>query len=142
MTEHEDAYKKIFRFITIANIVFIILFEVHLIGYGHDFPQAAQEYQSWLSKQPMSQLEVIAEWIGMPALGASLIASIGLFFFRRWARLVFLVSIIVMLICGLPTKYPLLMTAEQNFFDSMVSLLSGLIFALAYWSPIKDNFKK
>lgn len=142
MTEQKDSYKTLFRLITIANIVFIILFEVRLIDYGYDFPQAAQTYQSWLSMQPISQLEVIAEWIGMPALGISIVAAIGLLFFRQWARWVFLISIIVMLICGLATRYPLLMTAELNFLDSMVSLFSGMVIALAYWSPIKENFKK
>jgi len=134
--------KIIFRLAISGYFIFAMLFLSYFINYGHNFPEQASIYLSWLGTQSMSQFEILAEWIGTISLGLSAIAAVGLFLLYQWARPTFAISIVLLFISGLPAKYPLLMTAEQNFFDSVASLFAGLIIALAYWSPIKDNLKK
>jgi hypothetical protein len=66
---------------------------------------------------------------------------IGLFFFRRWARPLYLVTTILATLL-LPVSGPYVASGWSQMIDELGLIVSGVILALIYWSPLKELFKR
>lgn len=74
---------------------------------------------------------------GAVLLGA--IASAGLFFFKRWARYVFLGYVLVKMFF-IPLSAPYIDSGQTVLTFYLCSLVEGFIAALLFYSPIKEAF--
>jgi hypothetical protein len=77
---------------------------------------------------------------GITLLGL-LVANIGVFFFWRGMRTVYL---IVMMAAVLQSLYlgPFANSGPGDFFDSAMNTVSGLILGLAFFSPVRELFER
>lgn len=132
--------KQVFRLANLGYIASVGLYYVIALHGRQSFSPEAQHYAEWLSHVPMTRMEAFTTWLGIAALIVSLTAALALIFYYRPARSVYVISFLVMMFCGLFVRNPLLMTATLSFFDSTGSVAAGAIIALAYASPLKDNF--
>jgi hypothetical protein len=77
--------------------------------------------------------------LALPALGLAVASTIGLFFFKRWARPMALVAtaltLVLLLLAGMDAYSGL-----ETMLDYLSSMLWGACLAMAYWSPLSGNF--
>ena len=77
----------------------------------------------------------------IPLLILFLVSSIGLFFFWRPARIVYLIATVAGLLLT-PFFGPYVDAGWGTAFDEAAILVSGVILALIYFSPLKDLYEK
>jgi hypothetical protein len=107
--------------------------EVELFVYGklRDAPAESQEF---------TRRDLLAHtFTGLNLL--SFVTALGLFFFRRWARLLLLLSIVAWLVF-LPAAPLDLFTGTQSALGYVTTLLEGMVLALCYLSSMKSKFEE
>jgi len=129
-----------FRMFLLLYLASIVIGIVMVFFIGHDsLPEPAVKYLEWWNHEPQSVLEKTAGWVGLSATFISIISVIALYFKYRWARLTFLIMIVVLFTMELLMDYPVFQSPMENFFDSLAAILAGVIIALSYWSPISKK---
>ena len=140
---------RVFRVIVVAAMALDAL----LSFYSH-LPLAISQHLLWLPKELVinsATLTTLTSGVGLGALVppnasvglaifcAYVVASIGLFFFRNWARWLF-----VFLALSGPVYAALSGMVVQTPFEALlgglVGILDGAILALAFLSPIASLF--
>ena len=102
-----------------------------------DLPLPA-ELQAYVDRQEELSAESHPLWwlVAIPVLLGSIIASVGLWFFRRWARALYaliVVSGIIMTAIDGPVAHH----ALAEVFTAISSLVAGAILGLAYFARIE-----
>jgi hypothetical protein len=107
-------------------------------------PLLPAELRAYLDRQagaPLTAADLIQGVVGVGFLALAAATTVGLFIYKRWARLVFaaltVTGFIPVILMG-PTVESGIATALA---ESAV-LVSGVILALMYWSPVSVNFEK
>jgi hypothetical protein len=98
------------------------------------YDAAPKEYPSWL-------YAVVYVGLGVPTLILALTSHIGLFFFWRPARVLYLVggiSILFMVVLDGPA----VRTGWEGMFDYLSAVIYGSILGLIYFSPLRDLYAK
>jgi hypothetical protein len=106
--------------------------------------QLPEPLRAYLDSQDQADPEMNAQLLvlafgAMVVAALALISSIGLLFLWRPARLLYTLSLALaypMVLLMEPTIY----TGLTEFLSELASLLSGVILALLYFSPLKTRF--
>jgi hypothetical protein len=80
--------------------------------------------------------------IGIPLVIALLASSIGLFFFRPFARPLYLATTLGSILIVPLYGGPYVVSGWMQTLDDIGLILSGVILATIYWSPLKELFEK
>lgn len=134
---------KTFRILVAAEILLIIGIVVCAFATHHQLPEELKRYD--LGAEDSADTEIrTGEWIlvfGAVSIAALLVISmIGLLFLWRPARLLYTLSYVA----GIPILLfsgPSVSTAITETVTELSSFLSGVIWALLYFSPIKQYFE-
>ncbi len=128
-------------FVVTATVSYVVWFFFPYISAGLANPlyleieQRAGEYAGFGALLPVHHPLYYGTWLGL-----WLIASVGLFFFQNWARHLFLILYVVgtllIPLSGFSAQGPM-----ENFFGQIATVLDGAILALAYLSPLAQNFQ-
>jgi hypothetical protein len=79
--------------------------------------------------------------IGIPMLILFIVSNIGLFLFWRPARTLYVITIIVGLL-ETPFFGPYVDAGFGTMFEDAAIIVSGVVLALIYFSPLKDLYNK
>lgn len=116
-----------------------VMASVFVVGLGN-VPDTALAYMSWYALQAKSTPAWILGWIGLVAAAVSVICALAMIWFMRWARPVFAVSIVVLLVGELFLELPILKPSFEYFLDSLAGILSGCVVVFSYFSRAADSF--
>lgn len=137
----DTSVHSIFRAALIAYVVLTVFFvlKVLLIGPG-SLPAPAVAYLRWWMEQPHSDFGQALLWIGNVTLAGSVIAALGMVFFARWARVLFVACIAVLNGAELLLDLPVLQVPVDHVVGSLMGIFAGGIIVFAYWSKASDEF--
>jgi hypothetical protein len=97
-----------------------------------NYPAQVASYQDWWLQQPLSRSAMVGMWIGYAGATLATISAIALAFLQRWARFLFLLGIAGLLLSEYLIDLPLLLPGILALWNSLMSILAGLILALSY----------
>lgn len=127
--------KNQFRGVLGASLALSLLSTIALFVMA---PALPDELDRWVTQQTEGGFGMV-EWsilaVGIPYLAA----TVGLFFFARWARALYAACVVLLVVGGLFTG-PSVATAWESLSRDLTNLLDGLILGLAYFSDIKHHF--
>lgn len=110
----------------------------------NSLPAQLQVYLAAEDERETTLLGVAALLIGVPCLAASVVSSIGIFFFARWARWLYLGSMAVSYAAA-PLYGPTVEHVVADTFDHAETLLSGVVLGIAFFTdaiPREDAPRK
>tara|TARA_R110001599_G_scaffold258796_1_gene459081 strand:+ start:175 stop:579 length:405 start_codon:yes stop_codon:yes gene_type:complete len=124
-----------FRIICGINLLLFVCAGYAAFTYESRLPP---ELAAYLEAQYQNDLPII-EWVlGVFALFA-LIASVGIIFFARWARSVYLIGVVVTT-AGTVFSGPLVQSSLETGIYEVGMVTDGLLIALMYFSEVKNEF--
>ena len=135
---------KVFRILVVAEILLSIAVIVSDVVTRHQLPEELQQFH-WTGGENTTDPEMRAsDWVlafgGLSLVALGMVSLIGLLFLWRPARLLYTVTYILafplVLMAG-----PSVSTAMTETLGEMSSFLGGMIWALLYFSPIKERFE-
>ena len=96
------------------------------------------ELEAYVDRQDKLSSAAHSIWliVGVPVLLASIVASIGLWFFRRWARPLYAFTIAATIVIT-AFEGPVVQPALLGTFTEISSLVAGAILGVAYFAPIE-----
>ena len=131
------------RFYRIALVAeWVLALGAAAIGIATE-PLLAPELRAYLDRQagaPLTALDLIGTVAGLAFLGLAVAATVGLFRFRNWARRLFLLLTLFGFV-PVVAMGPTVETGAATALAEAATLLSGVILALVYWSPVRDRFE-
>ncbi len=83
---------------------------------------------------------VVLLCVGTLMVVSLLISTVGLLLFWRFARPLYFVTTLASVLL-LPLSGPEVQSGWAAMFDDLGLLLSGVVLALTYWSPLRDPFE-
>jgi hypothetical protein len=117
---------KKFRLILALYLAFVVLAIVgHVVG-APNLPPPLREFVAAADKTTW-----MVSWLGVAYLMMASISCIGLFLFKNWARLLFVVATLV---GAIPWDGPTVYPAMEYLFINLEFVLAGVIIALSYHS--------
>ena len=129
--------KKVLRTAIIADWVTVLLYLFATITLETDLPAHLQEYNHWLN-----EVEIIATTeivVTILLIIAVLITSIGLFFFKPWAKQTYLIITIIGFVINPLIYLPVVEHALSSSIADISSLIVGFILALLYFTDVYKN---
>jgi hypothetical protein len=66
----------------------------------------------------------------------------GLWFFRRWARTMYIVFLVLVIVALLLRPQPIFASTTFLAFVMLQDLLDGAIISMAYLPPLREHFRK
>jgi hypothetical protein len=134
-----------FRFILIASVLTAIISVVLNIMLIDTLPHSLQAYLS-SQDQNMGNINNKEAALGMLFLIVFIVLStiffIGVWNFKRWARILFVVITVFGLLAIPLIGEPLITVPLAYMFESTSAILSGMLLVLMYTAPIKYYFSK
>ena len=127
--------KMLLRIIIIAQWLMIFITVTAVFMTDQYLPTELKTYLATQDEMPLTA----TDWVFLITFGLSVISSIGMFFFWRLARDIYLVSS-VSLILLVPHLGPTVESGIVTMFDGLDMLLCGVVISLAYFSEIKNEF--
>jgi hypothetical protein len=103
-------------------------------------PPQLREWLAHESGQGLSKSYLINAGVGVIIIGSAIISSIGLFFFRNWAKWVYLVSTVSGYVL-LPFTGPTVEHAVTDTADELSIIVCGMILALAFFTDVVQGKK-
>jgi hypothetical protein len=123
---------KKFRLILALYLTFVVLAIVgHVVG-APNLPPPLREFVAAADKTTW-----MVSWLGVAYLMMASISCVGLFLFKNWARLLFIVATLV---GAMPWDGPTVYPAMEYLFINLEFVLAGVIIALSYFSPVRERF--
>ena len=129
--------KNKFRALIIFNLLLLVVSTIIAIYFNDTLPPALNEFIK-------NKMENEPETVDVSGLILALIALtgiVGLLFFTKWSRPVFLFGVISTIIITIFTG-PTVLTAQETFIYELSSLIDGVIITLSYFSEVKIHFDK
>jgi hypothetical protein len=133
--------KNAFRLLIIAEAVTAISVFILDTVYEKKLPIKLQEYLSSYYNQPSSPLDFFGGYFGLLLLILFVISWIGLFYFWNPARLIYVFGWAAS-IAILPFGGPYVGHQIPSIFDTIHTLIGGIIIGVIFFSPIRDMFQK
>ena len=131
----------LFRIILIAGLLTAIIGIVAGMTLIDTLPTILQEYLTHVENEEMSDNTAIMLLITAVTILILLIAStIGLWKFKNWARIIYIVITIVFLPLY-PAMGPIVMNPWEAMFGDIALILEGVLIAMMFFSPIHEEFK-
>ena len=132
----------VFRLTLVLYVVVTVAVVVKVLIIGPtDLPESAAMYVNWWAGQAQSDLELLAGWLGLVGILASLVAALAMTFFLRWGRPIFAAAICFAVISEGLLDLPVLKTPLEYFLDTLMAILAGGVIVSSYWSPVSSFFK-
>lgn len=104
-------------------------------------PFLLQEYASYQAVRPATTADAVVGWLTLLWGVGSLVASVGVFALRRWARPLFLVM--ALLGCVLQALLePSVTTGWSVAAETAAQVLVGVTIGLVYFSPVRGHFAR
>ena len=119
-----------FRIIVGISILLMFL----LVG-ACIFMPLPQAFRAYKADSITTTVDVIADIIELLTIPMIIAAYIGLFLIKKWGRLLFAISIGVMVGSDLFSG-PAIVASAVNFFSDLFEISAGIILAIAYLSPL------
>ncbi len=129
--------KKVLRTAIIAEWVISLLYIFATLTLETDLPAHVQEYIQWLD-----EVEVIATTeivVLILFIIAALITSIGLFFFKPWAKQTYLIITITGFVIGPLISTQVVEHGLASSIGDISSLIAGFILALLFFTDVYKN---
>ncbi len=129
--------KKVLRTAIIAEWVISLLYLFATLNLETDLPAHVQEYIQWLD-----EVEVIATTeivVLILFIIAALITSIGLFFFKPWAKQTYLIITITGFVIGPLISTQVVEHGLASSIGDISSLIAGFILALLFFTDVYKN---
>jgi hypothetical protein len=129
--------KKVLRTAIIAEWVISLLYIFATLTLETDLPAHVQEYIQWLD-----EVEVIATTeivVLILFIIAALITSIGLFFFKPWAKQTYLIITITGFVIGPLISTQVVEHGLASSIGDIPSLIAGFILALLFFTDVYKN---
>ena len=129
---------RLFQVLVLTSTAFYVIwfFLPHWYGYLSYEQYRLTEYSGYGAILPINHVLYYGTWFGL-----WLIAAVGLYFFRNWARHLYLALSFAHLalapFSGFVVEPPL-----DFLFSATSLLLDGAILAMAYLLPLSANFKQ
>jgi hypothetical protein len=133
--------KSTFRLLILGGWVLIV---AAVASHFIELRGLPAELRGWLEAykaDPQNRVSTLRLVLDVLYLISCLVISAGLFRFRWWAKSLLIPSIIV----GLLLSGTARINVDVQWVVSLKylsSMLSGVILALVYWSPLRDTFRK
>jgi hypothetical protein len=83
-------------------------------------------------------ISVLGNAMGIAGI-VTLVANVGLFFFKSWARTIFTAGIFISAI-GMIEFGPVIYTGIESAIYELALVLDGIIIGIVYFSPISNEF--
>jgi len=105
-------------------------------------PPLLQEYLEWEANRPLIPSDIVFAAVALVSIPLCLVASIGLFFFKNWARWLYLACSLLIYSMSFFTG-PTVEHGIAGVLDDLSVLLEGLILGLAFFGNVipKTNSK-
>ena len=131
--------RRYFRALLILNVLLSVgVMVVRVATEGFLPPEARELWSTLYPRVPGTEVAYILLYDG-GAVILGIMASAGLFFFKRWARHVFLGYMLVKMFF-IPFSAPYIDSGQTVLTFYLCSLVEGFIAALLFYSPIKEAF--
>jgi hypothetical protein len=116
----------------------VILLAGVTVVFAFELPLPA-ELDAYADRQEEGSSGALPIWwiVGIPVFVASIVASIGLWFFRRWARPLYALVILATIVMT-ASEGPVVQHALIGIFTEVSSLVAGATLGVAYFAPIED----
>ncbi|MEK7855071.1 MAG: hypothetical protein AAB288_03200 [Acidobacteriota bacterium] len=104
-------------------------------------PEPLRAFLEAESEAEVTAREMMMLAVGIPLIVLLFVSSIGLFFFWRPARILYLITVGIGLLLT-PFFGPYVDAGWGTTFEEAAVIVSGVILALVYFSPLKDLYEK
>ena len=130
---------KVLRGLVIAEWVLILA----AIAFGMltTLPPELQAYLDADTERPLSTLESVVLPAGVLLVVGALVASVGVYFLRAWARPLYL-GCAVLGLSLMPLLGPTIYGAVDGAVSDLASAVQGAILALLYFSEASGHFNR
>ena len=131
--------KRAFRGLVLVSLALLFLGVVVELVSESSLPEPLRSYvqaEGEKELQPSDWLILAAVLVALPLLIA---ATLGLCFFKNWARWAYLV-VCVVFVAFSPLLGPVVQPAWSAAFEDCSTILTGVILALSFFSPISAYF--
>jgi len=133
--------KKIFRILIVLNWATAIAGAIVYVTTRGSLPVELTPYLENRRRLGVTQFERAILWIEIVLFIVSVVDSIGLFHFRRWARTL-LVPLYVIATLLLPTNAVYIQTGWTRMLLSISTVIGGMIIAMVFFSPLAEVFDR
>jgi hypothetical protein len=133
--------KKIFRILIVLNWATAIAGTIVYVTTRGSLPVELTPYLESRTRLGVTQFERAILWTETVLFMVSVVDSIGLFHFRRWARML-LVPLYVIATLLLPTNAVYIQTGWTRMLFSMSTVIGGMIIAMVFFSPLAAVFER
>ena len=133
--------KAFLRTLIVAEIALGIISVVLSLLTESALPEPLRAFVKAESEAEMTPRIMIMIATTVPAIILWILSSVGLFFFWRPARILYLIVNVAGLLVA-PFFGPYVDAGWGTAFDEAAILVSGVILALIYFSPLKDLYEK
>ena len=129
---------RLFQVMVLSSTVFFAVwfFLPFWSGYLSEDQYRLAEYNGYGAVLPIHHPLFYGAWFCL-----LLIAALGLYFFQNWARHLFL-ALSFLNLAFAPFSGFVVLAPLDALFSATVSLLDGVILAMAYLLPLSTNFKQ
>lgn len=131
---------RLFRILVVGEIVLAVLSSVAASMTEGLLPEPLRGYASGETEMITTQ-SLLLMFLGVPLIVGLLVASVGLFFFWRPARMLYLICV-VFGIALVPLAGPYVDAGYGELLEDVASMISGAILALAWFSPLAQVFDR
>jgi energy-coupling factor transporter transmembrane protein EcfT len=133
--------KGLLRILIVAEVVVVVLIFVSSSIFGPSLPEQLRAYNDRPLGNPFAPRLLLEGVLGILVLIVALVSRIGLFFFWRPARPLYLASGIGNLLMTV-LNGPSVNAAWSEMFDGLSAIIYGIILALIYFSSLRDLYAK
>ncbi len=133
--------KRLLRILVVAELLLVTLGVVVALLTEPSLPEPLRNWvQTEAEVEPTAGFFMLTGF-SLLMVVALLVSSIGLLFFWRLARLLYLITTLASVLL-LPAFGPEVSSGWAAMFDELGLILSGAITALIYGSPLRDLFAR
>ena len=136
-----DRLTRLYRGALIAEWVLALGAAAVAIATEPLLPPELRDYLDRQASEPLTGRDLIEMAAGVVFLSLAAAATVGLFRFRRWGRRLF-VALTLLGFVPIVAMGPTVETGAATAMAETATLLSGIILALVYGSPIRDRFDR
>lgn len=125
----------ILRAAILCETAFLVGSVIAAVKLEHTLPEELRSYVSAQHEAPLSEAESVWLLVGLVLVAVESVALIGLWMRRRWARLPYVVSV-VLTAAWVLSDAPQVETNVGKFLGELSVLSAGFIAALIYFAPL------
>lgn len=133
--------KRLLRILVIADFLLVILSIIGALVGESSLPEPLRAYEQARSEADFTVKEWVLVGVSAPLIIAWLVSNVGLFFFWRSARTMYLVTVVGSLAVT-PFTDVYITAGWVSAIEGMSLINTGIVLTLIYASPLKDLFEK